>query len=100
MSSDSPRWDAHLGCNYIDGRYVQGGEGQLAVSDPATGQLVAQQALASPMDVDKAVQAARRVVDSRELIQLRPVERGRRVRAMGQFLLDHQDSIAALLCRE
>ena len=52
------------------------------------------------MDVDKAVAAARRLIDSRELIALRPVEQGRMVRAMGQYLLDHCDSIAQLLSRE
>jgi len=94
------RWDHHLGKNFIDGQYVDGGEGWIDVENPASGELIAQQALASAMDVDKAVAAARRLIDSRELIALRPVERGRMVRAMGQYLLDHCDSIAQLLSRE
>lgn len=94
------RWDHHLGHNYIDGRFVKGGDGVIAVTDPASGERVADQALASALDVDKAVAAARRLVDSREWISLRPVERGRKVQQMGQFLLDNCDGIAALLSRE
>ena len=47
------RWDHHLGKNFIDGQYVDGGEGWIDVENPANGELIAQQALASPMDVDK-----------------------------------------------
>lgn len=94
------RWDVQLGKNYIGGRYVSGGEGTLAVQDPATGAVIAEQAVASPMDVDKAVAAARELIDSRVLVAMRPVERGRMVSAMGQFLLDNVDSIASVLCQE
>ena len=92
------RWDHHLGKNFIDGQYVDGGEGWTDVN-PASGELIAQQALASPMDVDKAVAAARQLIESRELIALRPLNGGM-AWAMGQYLLDHCDSIAQLLSRE
>lgn len=99
LNSES-RWDRYLGKNYIGGRYVDGGDGTIAVSDPATSEVIAQQALASKLDVDKAVQAARELIDSRALVSLRAVERGRMVQKMGQYLIEHCDSIAMMLARE
>lgn len=86
--------------NYIDGRWVDGGAGRLDVLDPATGTTLAQQTLADAADVDTAVQAARRVHLSGALSDLRPVERGRMVQAMGRYLLDHIDEIAPVLTLE
>jgi aldehyde dehydrogenase (NAD+) len=45
--------------NYIDGAWVDGGAGRIDVTDPATGERLAEQALADAADVDRAVQAAR-----------------------------------------
>jgi aldehyde dehydrogenase (NAD+) len=70
------------------------------VTNPATGEVLAQQALADAADIDRAVQAARRVHASRVLTDLRPVERGRLVKALGQYLLDHLDEIAHTLTLE
>lgn len=89
-----------IGKNYIGGQWVVGGAGKLAVTDPATGALIQHQALADAADVDAAVGAARALVNSRALSGLRPVERGRMVRRMGEFLLLHCDEIARLLSRE
>ncbi|RVC95899.1 aldehyde dehydrogenase, partial [Mesorhizobium sp. M2A.F.Ca.ET.029.05.1.1] len=50
MSEIKPYWQ-----NYIDGEWVDGGAGNLTVDDPATGEALAQQALASAQDVDRAV---------------------------------------------
>lgn len=100
MSNSNSRWDHHLGKNYIGGRYVQGGDTPLNVCDPATGDVIAQQAMASELDIDKAVAAARKLIDSREFVALRPVERARMVQKMGQYLSEHCDSIAMMLSRE
>ncbi|ESY10750.1 MULTISPECIES: aldehyde dehydrogenase family protein [unclassified Mesorhizobium] len=86
--------------NYIDGEWVDGGAGNLTVDDPATGEALAQQALASAQDVDRAVKAAKACHESGALTEMRPVKRGRMVRAMGTYLLDHIDEIAYVLCRE
>ena len=86
--------------NYIDGEFVDGGGGRIAVDGPGTGQKLAEQALADAADVDRAVQAARRVHEGGALTDLRPVERGRMVRKMGEYLLQHIDEIAPLLTLE
>jgi len=88
------------GRNYIDGAWSEGGAGRLAVTDPATGEAVADQALADAADIDRAVRAARRVHLSGALTALRPVERGRMVQAMGRYLTEHAEEVARLLSRE
>ena len=86
--------------NYVNGQFVDGGAGRLKVDNPATGETVAEQALANAEDVDQAVQAAKRCHESGQLSELRPVERGRMVRQMGEYLLAHRDEIAAVLTHE
>ncbi|OJJ10494.1 aldehyde dehydrogenase [Alphaproteobacteria bacterium AO1-B] len=86
--------------NFIDGAFVDGGAGRLEVLDPGTGEKLAEQALADAADVDRAVRAAKRVSDSRTWMDLRPVERGRIVRKMGDYLMDRIDEIAPILTRE
>ncbi len=95
MSEIAPYWQ-----NYIDGKFVDGGAGRLIVEDPATGDTVAEQALADAGDVDAAVQAAKRCHESNVLTDMRPVERGRLVRQLGDYLLDNLESIAEVLCLE
>ena len=86
--------------NYIDGVWCDGGAGRIDVTDPGSGDKLAEHALADANDVDRAVQAARRVHLSGALADLRPVERGRMVQAMGRYLLQHRDEIAPVLTRE
>lgn len=86
--------------NYINGAWVDGGAGRLAVDDPATGVALAEQALADQGDVNRAVEAARACHHSRALTAMRPVSRGRMVRAMGDYLLANIERIAYVLCRE
>ena len=86
--------------NYIDGKWVDGGAGKIDVVNPANGETLAQHALADAEDVDRAVKAARRVHLSGALSDLRPVERGRMVQAMGRYLLEHKDEIAQVLTLE
>ena len=91
----APYWQ-----NYIDGAWVDGGAGRIDVINPGTGERLAEHALADAGDVDRAVMAARRVHLSGALGDLRPVERGRMVQAMGRYLLDHIDEIARVLTLE
>ncbi len=86
--------------NYIDGEWVDGGAGRIAVLDPATGEVYAEQACADAADVDRAVKAAKACHESGALSSLRPVERGRMVRRIGEFLLAHRDEIAPVLTHE
>lgn len=86
--------------NYINGTWVDGSAGRIDVVNPATGEVLAQQALADAADVDRAVRAARDTHLSGTLSGLRPVERGRMVQAMGRFLLEHINDIAPVLTLE
>ncbi len=90
----------HYYKNLIDGEWVDGGAGRLDIINPATGEVLAEHALADEKDVDRAVQAAKRVHEAGTLSDLRPVERGRMVQAMGQFLLANADEIANSLTLE
>ena len=95
MTGTTPYWQ-----NYIDGAWADGGAGRIDVTDPATGETIAEHALADAADVDRAVQAARRVHLSGALTAMRPIERGRMVQAMGRYLLEHKDEIARTLTLE
>lgn len=86
--------------NYIDGSFVDGGAGRLDVDDPGIGEKLAEQAIADAADVDRAVKAAKRVHEAGLFADLRPVERGRMVQAMGRYLLENIDEIAPVLTRE
>lgn len=86
--------------NWIDGDWATGGAGLHPIENPGTGQTVAQQHFADAADVDRAVTAAARVHASGVLTAMRPVERGRMVRAMGDYLLDHVEEFAQILCQE
>jgi aldehyde dehydrogenase (NAD+) len=95
MADVKPYWQ-----NYIDGEWVDGGAGRIDVMNPGTGETLAEHALADAADVDRAVQAAKRVHLSRALSDLRPVERGRMVQAMGRYILEHIEEIVPVLTLE
>ncbi len=95
MTRIKPHWQ-----NYIDGAWEDGGAGEIEVINPANGAVLARHAAADAEDVDRAVRAARRVHLSGALTDMRPVERGRMVQAMGRHLLEHRDSLARLLTLE
>lgn len=86
--------------NFIDGAWCDGGAGRITVTDPATGEPLAEHACADAGDVDRAVAAARRCHVSGVLANMRPVERSRLVRGMGEHLLARIDEIAPVLTRE
>jgi len=86
--------------NYINGAFTDGGAGRISVTNPANGEVVGEHALADAADVDRAVAAARALHETGIFSGLRPVERGRMVQAMGRYLLQHKDELAALLTLE
>ena len=95
MVEVQPYWQ-----NYIDGNWADGGAGRIDVTNPASGELLAQHALADAADVDRAVQAARRAHQSGVLQNMRPIERGRMVQAMGRYLTERRQEIAEILTLE
>ena len=86
--------------NYIDGHYVDGGAGRMVVDNPADGSQLAEIALGDAGDVDRAVAAARAAHEQGDLRRMRPVERGRIVRKMGDYLLDNKEWLAEILSLE
>ena len=86
--------------NYVDGQFVDGGADRIVVDNPGTGAPLAEQASANAADIDAAVAAARRCHESGVLSAMRPVERGRMVRAIGDYLLENIDDVAQLLTLE
>ncbi|MEM8859446.1 MAG: aldehyde dehydrogenase family protein [Chloroflexota bacterium] len=87
----------HIWQNYIDGRWVDNTE-KIPVYDPATGKVMVEVAKAGNEEVEMAVQAARRCFEESEWRKVRPIERGRKVMGMAQYLLDHLDEISRVLC--
>ncbi len=82
--------------NYIDGTWVDGGAGRLGIENPATGKILAEQALGDAGDIDRAVAAAKRCHESGILTAPRPVERGRMISRAGEWLLANIDKIAEI----
>ena len=90
--------DHHV--NYVGGVWTDGLPPPIEVEDPATGQVFATIARAGPADIDRAVAAARACHLSGALTAMRPVERGRMVRRIGDGLAARLDEVAAVLSRE
>lgn len=87
--------------NYIDGTWVDGAEGtRITVTDPATGNPIAQVARAMPADIDRAVAAARRCFDRRVLRDMRPCLRGDLMMEVARQLEPLADEIALLECHD
>lgn len=87
--------------NYIGGAWVDGGDGtRLTVTDPATGEAIAEVARGTAQDIDRAVRAARACFDSRVLRDIRPHRRGDLMLALAQELGKAVDEIALVECRD
>ena len=86
--------------NYVDGSWIDGGAGRLTVENPGTGTPLAEIACADAADISRAVAAALTCHESGVLTAMRPVERGRLVRGMGDYLLAHREEIAGMLTLE
>jgi aldehyde dehydrogenase (NAD+) len=85
--------------NYINGQFVDGYD-KIEILNPATGQAFALQVIANSAQVNDAVQAARNSFMQSNFKNLRPVERGRMVQKMGEYLLSKEQEIAELLTKE
>jgi len=80
---------------YIDGAWHDGAAGRTwTVTNPATGQPLADVALAEAADVDRAVQAARRAFDEGPWPRLDPLARGRMLYQLAQRIRERLDEFA------
>ncbi|HEY6482985.1 MAG TPA: aldehyde dehydrogenase family protein [Steroidobacteraceae bacterium] len=87
--------------NYIGGKWLDGvNGGRIAIEDPATAAPFAQIARAEPVDVDRAVQAARECVESRALLDLRPAKRSRMLLEVAAYLRERAAEIGRVLTLE
>jgi aldehyde dehydrogenase (NAD+) len=86
--------------NFIDGEFDHGGAGRVDIFDPSNGTKIGEHALADAGDVDRAVQAARRVHVEGLIADLAPSERGRLVSNMGKYLNDHIEEIKRTISTE
>jgi aldehyde dehydrogenase (NAD+)/betaine-aldehyde dehydrogenase len=87
--------------NYINGRWTESENGDvIPVEDPSTGEQLAEVAQASAGDVDAAVDAARRAFASRQLIDMRPAERGAMMLEIARHLYEMAEDIAVVDCLE
>lgn len=87
--------------NFIGGKWVDGSDGRrITINDPATEQPIAEMARAEILDVDRAVQSARRCVESRALTDLKPCNRGRMLLAAANYLRERVSEIGRILTLE
>lgn len=94
MSAEiAPHWQ-----HYIDGDWADGRAGErIEILDPATGARLTRVARADADDVDRAVRAAHRCVDSRALVDMAPADRGRALVEVAFALRERADEVARLL---
>lgn len=72
----------------------EGSDGVGETRDPATGAVIAQFARAGEREVNLAVEAARNAFDHGHWTRMRPFERGRILRRIGELILERRDIIA------
>lgn len=94
------RWRLRVNKNYWGGEWHDGGAGVLDVYNPVNLEVVGQQALASDADVDAAVRSARAAVEARVWSGMRPGDRGRMVRKLGEYFTLNRMEIARELALE
>ena len=83
---------------FIDGRFVASAAAGIAVTDPATQEVLCEVPFASADEVDRAVQGAKRAFEHWR--ETPAPERARLMFAYQELLKKHQDDIARGLCRE
>ena len=87
--------------NWIGGDWVDGGDGTtIPVTDPATGEVIAEVARGTAADIDRAVRAARASFDSRVLRDIRPHRRGDLMLKVAEELGRAAEEIAVVECRD
>jgi betaine-aldehyde dehydrogenase len=81
--------------NFIDGEFVDAADGATEeVTNPANGEVIAEMALSSEEDVDRAVKAARRAFDG--WARTTPAERANAMFKLADLIDEHAEEIADL----
>jgi phenylacetaldehyde dehydrogenase len=81
----------------IGGEWVEAASGQTFPDyDPSTGEVIAQVPRGGKEDIDRAVRAAREAFDNGPWRRLRPMERERLIRKVGDLLYEHLEEFAQL----
>src|SRR3984893_2823250 len=81
----------------INGKWVAAASGKtFEVTNPATGHVIARVAEGDAADVDAAVQAARRAVESSPWASMTPSDRGKIIWRIGDLVSKYQDELAEL----
>ncbi len=85
--------------NFIDGRWVEASTGSTFENiDPATGEVIANVAKSATADVDRAIEAARRALDTWRLYPA--PKRGEILYRAGEITLRRKDELAREMTRE
>lgn len=79
---------------------TEGSDGVGQSIDPATGEVIAEFARAGQEEVDLAVRAARKAFDEGPWRRMRPFERGRILRRIGDLILERREEIARKECAD
>jgi phenylacetaldehyde dehydrogenase len=81
----------------IDGRWLPAASGKtFPVTDPATGEVIAQVAEGDNVDIDHGVKAARRAFEAGAWPTMSPSARGKLIWRIGDLILEHLDELAEL----
>ncbi|TAN14820.1 MAG: NAD-dependent succinate-semialdehyde dehydrogenase [Rhizobiaceae bacterium] len=83
---------------FIDGVWRRGEGARIPVENPATGEVLAYIAAATPSEIDAAVKAARRAF--KPWSRLAPVERSKALHRLGDAVAAHADSMARTMTLE
>lgn len=82
---------------YIDGAFTEGHSGQvMKTQNPATGQDWATFACAAPQDVDRAIAAARRVLDDPTWRDMTQTARGKLLYRLGDLIEENAEALGRL----
>src|SRR2546421_6249164 len=85
--------------NYIDGRWIDAAGGETFEDiDPATGELIATVAKSQPADVDRAIESAKRALDSWRLFPA--PKRGEILYRAAEIMLRRKEELAREMTRE
>ena len=82
---------------YIDGAFTEGHNGRtMTTQNPATGEDWATFACASPQDVDRAITAARRVLDDPTWRDMTQTQRGKMLYRLGELIAENADHLGRI----
>lgn len=81
----------------IDGQWLPAASGKtFPVTDPATGEVIAQVAEGDKVDIDHGVKAARRAFEASAWPTMSPSARGKLIWRIGDLIQEHLDELAEL----